>query len=526
MSGGTRGSGMDLCHIVLLFLCLGTAQSGGRAHAESFLWGLTRHWGFPRGDYPRYIQSLAGSLLNVNLQGSTHTFKTKRIQSVAVDLSCTNFTGLSLATVSSRRASPYHAVDFPAEVARNACQAGPQKMRFICIYFFMSFFFQSESKASLLNNYVLGAQLGREHVNGLMEPVDIRFSHNQSLERYTVTCVFWNESKDSQDYWGEWSPEGCDTELSSQSQVLCRCYHLSYFAVLMQLTPGPVEVLEPLFYISIVGCSISIVSSLVTALLHFRTRKQGESLTSIHMNLHGSVLLLNVSFLLSSVLATYQESEIMCTVLGAVLHGALLSCFSWMAIEGFNLCILLGRVYNSYFRRYVLKLCVVGWGLPAFLVLLVLSIEKSAYGRYMVPFTDSQGNSSASRNVSLCWVCSPKVHAVLVIGYGGVTCLFNLVVLGWALRILHRLRAQEQALGAQARRDAVTVLGLTVLLGTTWILGFFSFGVFLVPQLFLFTIINSLYGFFLFLWFCCQRWHSEAKAKTEMETVSTSRIIQ
>lgn len=86
------------------------------------------------------------------------------------------------------------------------------------------------------------------------------------------------------------------------------------------------------------------------------------------------------------------------------------------------------------------------------------------------------------------------MHHVLVMGYGGLTTLFNLVVLAWALRTLRRLKAREEAPGSRACRDTVTVLGLTVLLGTTWALAFFSFGVFLLPQLFLFTIFNSLYG--------------------------------
>lgn len=86
------------------------------------------------------------------------------------------------------------------------------------------------------------------------------------------------------------------------------------------------------------------------------------------------------------------------------------------------------------------------------------------------------------------------VHRVLVMGYGGLTSLFNLLVLAWALRILCRLRAPDKALSSWAYRDTVMVLGLTVLLGTTWALAFFSFGVFLLPQIFLFTIFNSLYG--------------------------------
>lgn len=86
------------------------------------------------------------------------------------------------------------------------------------------------------------------------------------------------------------------------------------------------------------------------------------------------------------------------------------------------------------------------------------------------------------------------VRSILVMGYCGLTSLFNLVVLAWALWIMCRLRAREKVPSSWAYRDTVMVLGLTVLLGTTWTLAFFSFGVFLLPQLFLFTIFNSLYG--------------------------------
>lgn len=47
-----------------------------------------------------------------------------------------------------------------------------------------------------------------------------------------MTCVFWKEGA-SKRYWGAWSREGCRTEHPSNSQVLCRCNHLTYFAVLM-----------------------------------------------------------------------------------------------------------------------------------------------------------------------------------------------------------------------------------------------------------------------------------------------------
>nr|XP_044617419.1 adhesion G-protein coupled receptor G5 isoform X2 [Equus asinus] len=478
---------------LFLGLCLVTARSGtADASGESLRWmqrmevaARSRRPTSP----PEFIHGLEQRLLNATFGGHNLTLQTRTIQSLAFRLGC-DFAGLSLSSST------------------------------------MEWVPQSDTNASLLNNYVLGAQLGHEHVNNLREPINISFWHNQSLEGYMVTCVFWKEGA-SQHYWGVWSPEGCRTEQPSPSQVLCRCNHLSYFAVLMQLSaaPVPVELLAPLTYISLVGCSISVVASLLTLLLHVHTRRQRDSITRIHMNLHASVLLLNVAFLLSPMLALTPVPGSVCAALAAVLHFALLSCLTWMAIEGFNLYLLLGRVYNIYIRRYVLKLCAVGWGVPAFLVLLVLAVKSSAYGPRTILLSDSQGNGTSFQNMSMCWVRSPEVHSVLVMGYGGLTSLFNLVVLAWALRALRRLKAREKAPGPRACRDTVTVLGLTVLLGTTWALAFFSFGVFLLPQLFLFTVFNSLYGFFLFLWFCSRRCRSEAVAEAEMEAFSSAQTV-
>ncbi|XP_057568866.1 adhesion G-protein coupled receptor G5 [Hippopotamus amphibius kiboko] len=521
---------MDRCGTVFLCLCLLMSQS--RTEDASLRWMKKMEMIAKSRSPPpsaELIHGLELSLLNASFRGHNLTLQTPTIQTLAFKLGC-NFSGLSVNSAALEQvpqAQTQHAMQFPAELTRDACRTRSRELRLICIYFFSTRFFQKDINSSLLNNYILGAQLSHGHVRNLSEPVNISFWHNQSLEGYMVTCVFWKEGA-SKNHWGAWSPEGCHTEHPSASQVLCRCNHLTYFAVLMQLSPAPVpaELLAPLTYISLVGCSISIVASLLTLLLHLHARKHSDSITGIHMNLQASVLLLNVAFLLSPVLATSLVSGSACIALAATLHYALLSCLTWMAIEGFNLYLLLVRVYNIYIRRYVLKLCAVGWGVPAFLVLLLLAVKSSVYGIHGIPLSDSQGNSTGFQNVSICWVQSRWVHSVLVMGYAGLTSLFNLVVLVWALRVLRRLREQEKAPDPRACRDTVTVLGLTVLLGTTWTLAFFSFDIFLLPQLFLFTIFNSLYGFFLFLWFCSQRYRSEAKEKAEMETFSSSQTAQ
>lgn len=57
-----------------------------------------------------------------------------------------------------------------------------------------------------------------------------------------------------------------------------------------------------------------------------------------------------------------MHSEAACKTGAIFLHFSLLSCLTWMGIEGYNLYRLVVEVFNSYFEHFILKLCLVGWG--------------------------------------------------------------------------------------------------------------------------------------------------------------------
>ncbi|XP_074054660.1 adhesion G-protein coupled receptor G5 isoform X2 [Macrotis lagotis] len=466
------------------------------------------------------IHLLEAKLKEFNFSDDTATFQTNKIQSLIFKLTC-NFPGLTINSVNLEKAHRRHVMQFPTELTQKACKArkGSKELRLICTYFEMEYFFQDDNGSLLLNNNILGASLVNHNVSSLRQNINIRFWYNQSLDRYNLTCVFWKEGA-GKTSWGAWSTEGCKTIRVFPDQVLCHCNHLTYFAVLMKLSSVKIsrELLAPLTYISIVGCSLSVVASLLTILLHFYSRKKSDSTTSIHMNLQVSVIFLNVTFLLSPSLTLQPVG---CVAIGALLHYALLSCLTWMAIEGFNLYLLFVRVYNIYIQRYILKLSALGWGFPAFIVLLLLLSNSSTYGHYEIQIKTILENDTNSQNVSMCWIKSMKIHQIFVMGYTGVTSFFNLVILVWTVKIFYGLHSQEKKWKSQPCRDITTVLGLTLLLGITWNLAFFSFPPFLLLQLFFFTFFNSLYGFFLFLWFCAQKRHADLEAETSTSSQMT-----
>ncbi|EOB01065.1 Putative G-protein coupled receptor 114, partial [Anas platyrhynchos] len=295
-----------------------------------------------------------------------------------------------------------------------------------------------------------------------------------------ATCVFWVPGAGAGRA-GSWSREGCETE-HREGTVVCHCSHLTYFAVLMiQAQNLSQPVLESLTYISTVGCSISAAATFCTLLLCcFFRRRPKDTTTRIHMNLLAALFLLNGSFLLSKPLATSTE---LCQAAAALLHGSLLCSLAWMGAEAFHLYLLLVKVYNIYIQHYLLKLCLCAWGLPTLVVIAVVIFRGETYGHHAISTTDGY------QNTNMCWLTSKPAHFVTLC-YAGLILLFNTLMLAAVVVMLRRIKSQK----GQARRDWATVLGLTCLLGTTWGLAFFSFGVLLIPQLYLFTILNSLQG--------------------------------
>ncbi|XP_065272811.1 adhesion G-protein coupled receptor G5 [Emys orbicularis] len=450
------------------------------------------------------LKQLEQKLLGVRFQENNFTVICPNIQTLVIKITPL-FPGLNLSSKSmppkSRRNTPtQHSMHFPAALVPT-WRSTPAEMKLICIYLNTPCLFQDWKNSSLLNNDILGATLENYSVTNLTEPVEIRFWHNQKLDNSNAICVFWEEGPENGSL-GNWSSAGCKT-IHRKDVVLCRCNHLTYFAVLLKISSAPIDeaILAPLTYISMVGCSVSAAASLLTILHYLASRKKSRDYTTkIHMNLLGALFLLNVFFLLSGPLASVHSTWL-CRGTAAFLQYSLLCCLTWMAIEGFHLYLLLIKVYNVYIRRYVLKLCAVGWGLPALAVVSILIFKEETYGLHIIE------TNTGYDNATMCWITdkAQDVHYILNVGYAGITILFNMVILVTVMRMLRNLRSNMNSQKERVKKDLVTVLGLTCLLGTTWALAFLGFGVFLIPQLILFTIINSLLGFFICLWYCTVR---------------------
>ncbi|XP_074865313.1 adhesion G-protein coupled receptor G1 [Carettochelys insculpta] len=354
-------------------------------------------------------------------------------------------------------------------------------------------FFQDQNGSRVLGEKVIGITVGSSPVSGLSKKVVLTFFHNQLLRNETAQCVFWDV--DASTGHGSWKSDGCETEIHN-NQTICRCNHLTYFAMLMVSSPEIDRINHNyLTVLSYVGCIISAVASLCTIFFCYCSRrKHREDATTIyiHMNLLGAIFLLDVSFLISEPLASTGNEEV-CKAGGMFLHYFLLCCLMWMGIEGYRLYRLVVQVFNTYVEHLILKLCLVGWGVPIFIVGVISIAGDTNYGSSPIKVVESQ---EIFTNVTMCWINSPLVVEIVNKGLLSLVFLFNAAMLGAMLWEIRRQRNKGRKL-----KYAVVLLGLSIMLGMPWALIFFSYGSLRTTTVYLFSIANSCQGFLIFFWY-------------------------
>uniref|UniRef100_A0AAZ3PJJ8 G-protein coupled receptors family 2 profile 2 domain-containing protein n=2 Tax=Oncorhynchus tshawytscha TaxID=74940 RepID=A0AAZ3PJJ8_ONCTS len=267
--------------------------------------------------------------------------------------------------------------------------------------------------------------------------------------------------------------------------------------------------------LTFVGGAISVFFCTITLLTHClqHSRKSTDHAMLVHLQLVASLLLLNLLLLTSVGLAFVGPASMapgLCPAVAALLHYSLLCCFTWMGLEALHLYRLLVLVYNTYMRHYLLKLSLLGWGVPALVVSIVASVSTDFYGL----------------NNRMCWIKDSGVQYGSVVAYLIVVLLFNSTIFAIVITTMLKLRSVTSPQGKrQSRNITCSVLGLTCILGLTWGVGFFSMGYTNYVILYIFTILNSLQGFFLFLWLCVKRLREAEQSSMTTGQSSSTHIL-
>ncbi|XP_023203222.1 adhesion G-protein coupled receptor G6-like isoform X3 [Xiphophorus maculatus] len=349
---------------------------------------------------------------------------------------------------------------------------------------------RDEMNSTVLYDEVVAIEMGTA-IKNLTNTININFK-NAEFGKFYPNCSSWNGEGGKPN----WTSEGCETIVEGNN-IRCQCSHLTFFAVL--LTPINETIsssdLNILTIITQVGCGLSIFFLGIILFMYCLIRKTKASpSTQILIHLVCALFLLNLTFVVNHFVANLN-SDVGCEIMAAVMHYSMLTTFSWFAAQGFHLCLQLYRGGNIAIKRYLLKVSVITWILPSIAVIIIASLKK--YGKQII-YTDNPEN-----NVAMCWINDNNIHYIVNVGYYAMVFLFTfttvIITLSWLFCLKRSKAANQQETGTG--RKIVIILGLCCQLGVTWGFAFFAYGSFRMIATYIFTILNSFQGFFLFIYY-------------------------
>ncbi|XP_067338140.1 adhesion G-protein coupled receptor G6 isoform X5 [Channa argus] len=394
--------------------------------------------------------------------------------------------------------NPLAQVTLPASLLSNR-SLSEALSRINFMFFNSTTFFLQKQDGRSLNSYVVASSVGNLSIKNLKDPVRIEFAHLSEQFSLNPACVFWDFKMNNES--GGWNSEGCNVLSSTSNRTVCLCDHLTHFGILMDVSQSSYSLdsknNEILTFISYIGCGLSAICTAATLLTYITFEKLRRDYPSkILMNLSASLLFLNMVFLLDGWLASLDINEL-CQTVAIFLHYFLLTSFTWMGLESVHMYIALVKVFNTYVRRYILKFCIVGWGVPAVVVLIVVSWNPNNYGQQNV--TRSDENAS-----KFCFIQNQTVKYITCAGYFCIVFLLNVAM--FIVVMMQICRRSGKRSNRKAREEVLrnlrSAISLTFLLGMTWGFALLSWGPFHTTFSYLFTIFNSLQGLFIFIFHC------------------------
>ncbi|XP_078382430.1 adhesion G protein-coupled receptor L4-like [Oculina patagonica] len=343
----------------------------------------------------------------------------------------------------------------------------------------------------------------------LLENVTLVFE-NLKAAGQNRECVFWNFSEDNPE---GWSGKGCRTRSISNSQTECVCNHLTHFAVLMDYTdsgdsvPGQTLPSEKddkiLTILTHVGMALSLTGVVLTIISYLLLTDMHAPLSHIRVSLAASIGAGHVIFL-AGIDAT--ENKGACVAVAALMQYFLVAAFCWMLVEGIYLYLFVVKVYNVVDKIRVYHL--ISWGFPAIIVAMSLSIAAGKDG--IRSFISDK----------YCWISSANNLIWIFVSFVGLIELLNVLIL---VRVIKEMTTMQHIKDNQTEQIRIGIRACVVLvplLGVTWLFGFLLR--LHIAFAYIFVILNSTQGFFVFLPHCLRNSEIRERFKRRYQSLLVS----
>ncbi|XP_039370902.1 adhesion G protein-coupled receptor E5 isoform X6 [Mauremys reevesii] len=324
---------------------------------------------------------------------------------------------------------------------------------------------------------VVSAFISDPNPQALGLSISIRFSHPVPEKKTDVRllCAYWKPGS------RRWATDGCTLQKLNATITRCQCSHLTSFAILMafyELEDWTLDVITK------VGLVISLLCLLLAIVTFLFCRALKGPRTTIHLHLCLALFIAYTVFLTGT---SSTGNKVVCRVVAGLLHYFFLAAFCWMCLEGAELYLLVVQVFTPHGlrRRYMFLL---GYGVPA----LIVGVSAATY---------SQGYGTARH----CWLSLEKqfiwsflAPVCIIIAVNAVI----FVVTVWKLSLKFADINPNMSQLKKLRVLTITAIAQLCVLGTTWIFGMFQFNQRSLVASYIFTILNSLQGLFIFLLHC------------------------
>ncbi|EPQ07508.1 EGF-like module-containing mucin-like hormone receptor-like 2, partial [Myotis brandtii] len=317
---------------------------------------------------------------------------------------------------------------------------------------------------------VISVFVSNNNTQNLSSPVTFIFKHSVTPRpKQKLFCVFWEPGQNGS---GHWSTKGCWRVGTRDISTTCQCTHLSSFAVLM--AHYDVQDDDPaLAVITYLGLSLSLLCLLLAAFTFLLCKAIQNTCTSLHLQLSICLFLAHLLFLTA---IDRTENKVLCAIIAGALHYLYLASFTWMLLEGLHL-FLTAR-----------NLTVVNY---------------SSVSRFMKKF-------------------------MLPVGYGAPAVKINLaffLMTFWILKTKLSSLNRDVSTLQNTRMLTFKATAQLFILGCTWCLGILQVGPAAHAMAYLFTIINSLQGVFIFLVYCLLSQQVQEQYRKWLKGIKESKAI-
>ncbi|XP_061686489.1 adhesion G protein-coupled receptor E5 [Syngnathoides biaculeatus] len=308
----------------------------------------------------------------------------------------------------------------------------------------------------------------------LSHPVTLTLRHLQNKSESRYICAYWNDR-------GAWATDGCHQDRSNATHTVCRCEHLSSFAVLM--AHYPVNQSFAIQMITKIGLILSLLCLSVSILTFKFCRSIHGTRTTIHLHLCICLFIADLIFL-AGISQTKPVGG--CRFIAAMLHLFFMGVFAWMLLEGVQLYRMVVLVFNATIRP--LYLFLFGYGMPLVVVILSAIIRPKGYG--------TEEHCWLSLEDGLIWSFYGPVCVIIFIN------VFFFIVTVWKLAQKFSSLNPDLSKLNKFKAFTVTAIAQMCILGLMWVFGAFLFRTGNVVVEYIFTILNSLQGALVFIMHC------------------------